>query len=790
MSLGSVGRPWPQIDAVDKVRGRTRYAADMTLPGQLYGRILRSPVPHGIIRRIDTSRALKVPGVRAVITAADLPPNGPEGKGRVPFGPYVDDWEILCSDRVRYIGDEVAAVAAVSEEAAAEALELIEVEYEPLPAVFDMHEALEPGAPVLWPERPGNIASRFDIARGDLDAARRKAHLVLEERYSTNRIYHAYLEPIAVLAEAHPGDRYTLIAPTHIPYKARVTYARGLGIDPGKIRLIVPPMGGSFGAKYELNVCMIAMLLARKTGRPVKMVFDRAEDAAAGHHRPPLHFDIRLALDRDGRFLSKEVRIVATAGARTMWTPPVVATAAHRIDALYHFEAVRAEALLVYTNTSPTTCMRGFGNAEMLFAFEQMVDQAAEELGIDPVEIRKRNAVRAGDVTIHGWRIGSSALEECLDRVALLSGFSRRKPAPRHPPASGKARGLGLAIGHHVSGYRPILAEYDGSAAWVRLDMDGRLSVAVGEPDIGQGLNTVVAMIAADELGVSPSEIDVMPVDTAHSPAAVGTLGSRATIMAGAAVKAAARDFKKKLLAFAGELLGADPGELVLERGRVLWRRGGGESGEREGGPGASLTLAELGRRWAAAHTGSPLVGQGSYRPETVLPGPDKYGNPSPAYPFAAHVAEVEVDVETGAVEVVNYWAVHDSGRIINPSTATGQVQGGVAQGIGWALMEDVAIRGGRVENPNFLDYRIPGFQDVPPMTVEFVGESEPNSPTGVKSLGESALNPVLPAIANAVYNAVGVRIHDAPLTPEAVWRAIQRRREELEAAGKEREAQ
>ncbi|MEV7009332.1 xanthine dehydrogenase family protein molybdopterin-binding subunit [Streptosporangium sp. NPDC051022] len=747
-----VGRDVPQIDTDDKLSGATAYLGDLALPRMLHGAIVRSPVPHGRIRGIDLTRARKVPGVQAVVTAADAP--------HVAFGPYTPDWEILARHKVRFVGDEVAAVAATTPEAAREAAALVTLDIEELPAVFDPALALAEGAPVIWDEHPDNVSTLFTIERGDVTAAFDRADLVFEDTYATNRIYHAYLEPIGAIAAYEHGS-YLMHVPTHIPYRARLTYAAALGVDVDRVRIVVPPIGGSFGAKYEMNTPLIAALLARQAGRPVRILFDREEDAAVAHPRPPFVFQHRIAVGSDGTFLGRQTDVIGVAGARTYWSPTVVATAVHRVDSLYRFGAMSGRGRLIYTNENPTTCMRGFGNAEALFGIEQMIDDIAAKLGHDPVDIRLRNAVREGETTIHGWHISSSKLPQCIERVQRMSGYPHRPRTPAEATGTpgGVARGMGLAIGHHVSGYRTILGDYDGSSAFLRLGADGDVSLYVGEPDIGQGQRTVLAQIVAEKLGLDPGRMSVHGVDSALSPAAVGTLASRATTMAGMATLAAADDARAKLTAFAAAHWGIPATDVTFDDGVLT-------------GTGTTLPVREALRLYGVANCGLPLLATGVHHPPTTVPDKDKYGNPSAAYPFAAHVAEVEVDLATGQVTVTGYWAAHDSGTVINPATARGQVIGAVAQGIGWALMEDVVLRDGVVRNPNFLDYRIPGAGDIPDVQVEFVDGYEPNGPYGAKSVAEAAINPVVAAIANAVHNATGHRFHELPITAERVfWR-------------------
>lgn len=761
-STAWVGRKVRQLGIEDKLQGATRYVGDLRSTRMLDAAIVRSPVAHGVIRSIDTTEALRVPGVRAVVTAADAP--------RTAFGPHVPDWRIFADDRVRYIGDEIAAVAATSAEAAREAAALVRVEIDPLPAVFDPEEALSDGAPSLWDHASGNVATRFDIDRGDVDAAFADAHLVVEGDFTTNRIYHAYLEPIGVIGEAHDDGSYTLTVPTHIPYKARLTYATALGIHPSRIRMVVPPIGGSFGAKYEMLEPLIVAVLSRAAGgAPVRLVYEREEDGAVERSRPPFRFHHSIAVDADGLFLGRRTRVIGTAGARVFWSPSILATAVHRPDSLYRFRTMKGDGVLAYTNEIPTTAMRGFGNAEALFGLEQLIDEIAERMGLDPVDLRLRNAVEAGERTLHGWLISSSELPACLTRADELSGYRARRNGPDGPGrgTSGVRRGLGIAIAHHVSGYKPILKDFDGSSAIVRIGGDGNVSIMVGEPDLGQGGQTVLAQAVADRLGCTPEDVVVRGVDSALSPDAVGTLASRATTMSVHAAIAAADSARGRLTDFVAARWETSPDELDWE-GPVL----------RHPGTDRSITFGEAAFDYQADHCGLPVIGEGVHRPDTEHLDASKYGNPSVAYPFAAHVAEVEVDCETGQTKVVGYWAVQDSGTIINPATARSQVLGAIAQGIGWAIMEDVVIDEGRVRNPNFLDYRIPGAGDMPERTVvEFVESYEPNGPLGAKSLAEAAINPTVAAIANAIHDATGIRVRSLPAGPELVWGLLEEAR-------------
>jgi CO/xanthine dehydrogenase Mo-binding subunit len=704
-----------------KLAGATRYIADLQLEGALVGGIVRSPHPHARIVRIDTSRALAIPGVRAILTGADVP--------HVTFGPTaVKDWNILARERAIMIGDEVAAVAATDRRTLETALAAIEVEYEPLPALFDPEEALREGAPAIHPSAERNRPLHIKVERGDVDAALANAHLVVSRRYTTNRIYQGYLEPNAVIAR-WDSDGLTLWAPSHIATRARETYAAAFALPLEQVRIIVPPIGGSFGGKYVLKVHLIAAALARAAKAPVKIVQDRADDMEAAHPRVPIVTDICIGVDADGRFVGKDVVVYADAGSRVYWSPNVVATACTRPDNLYDFGTVRAEGHLVYTNQSPTTCMRGFGNAEALFAVENVIDEIAERLEIDPAELRRKNVVRAGETTIHGWRLGTCELDACISEAQRLSRWERRATLPRW-------RGLGIALANHVSGFRPIDPRFEGSNALARLHPDGTLEIETGEIDLGQGLSAAYAALAERVLGIDANAVVVRSGDTGRYPYGIGTLASRGTVIGGNAVVRACEELAALLAPY----------------------RAGGAS------------LEKAGQAYAAANDGRAAEVSARYTPDTEMPDKRGYGNASPNYPFAAHVAEVEVDPLTGKVRVVGYWAAHDSGTIVNPVGARSQVIGAIAQGIGWVLMEDLIVGGGRVANPSMMDYRLPGSDDVPPVEIAFIETPDPSGPLGAKSLSECAIDPVAAAISNAIAHATGARGRDLPLTPERIW--------------------
>lgn len=750
-----VGKSILALGAKEKAMGNAEYVTDMQLPGMLYGKVLRSPYAHAKIISIDTSKAKKLPGVKAVITYEDTP--------KIQFGTGInDDWYILAKDKVRFVGDEVAAVAAIDEETAEAALELINVEYEELPAILHFENSLQEGAPVIHDDHPDNIASVTRVKRGDVEKAFEEADLIVEDTYYTSQVYQAYLETKAAVAQWSPNGSLTMWLPVQVPMKCRIVYARALGINPGKLRIIKPYMGGGFGAKFEYNAHMICAELARHTGKPVKIVNTRKEDIEAGNPRVPMRINIKLALKNDGAFIAKKVRTIAGNGARTVYGPPIAATTCYRIDALYKFQNVDAEATLVYTNTVPTGCMRGFGNSQMITTFEQLLDKAAEKLNMDPAEIRLKNSYEDGEVNLHGWEINTCGLRECVDRVTKMSQWKEKRNEKRQEKNIKK--GIGLACTMHVSGNRAFFKPFDGASSLIRIGEEGQVTLVHGECDMGQGQDTVFAQIAAETLGVCMEDIDVATVDTQISALGCGSFSTRGTTIGGNGVIAAAKDAKTKILEAAGQMLERDPSELDTYNGFII---------EKESGK-VLKNFAEVAKHEVFNKGGMPVTGVGYWKPKTVVPDKTYYGNCSPNYPYGAHIAEVEVDTETGHVSVSNYWAVHDVGRVINPTLLEGQLEGGIVQGIGWALCEDMIYdEKGRIKNNNFLDYRMPGSKDVPKIYTDFVETDDPEGPYGAKGIGEPALNPVAAAVVNAIYDAIGIRFYKLPVTPEKVLMAL-----------------
>ena len=748
--LDVVGKSYPQVDGIAKAQGKTKFVSDLVLPGMLHGRILRSPFAHARILHFDASRAEKLAGVKAVAAHADT--------AGVKFGPRTEDWTIFAKDKVRFCGDEVAAVAAVDEDTAEEALDLIRVEYEEMPAVFDPLEAMKPGAPLVHDEKPGNIAVEFKIEAGDVEEAFRHSYFIYQDSFYTNQVYQAYLEPMGAVVDVDPSGRFVFWVGTQIPNMMRITYAKALNVPPDRIRVIVPDYGGAFGAKMEHNSHLAAAILAWKTGKPVRLFHTRSEDFAAGNPRVPMYIDIKLGVTKDGILTGKDVRVVGGAGARVVYAQAIVSTACYRVDSLYRFKDVRARGYTVYTNTVPTSCFRGFGNSQMTFVLESALDMIADRLGMDPVELRIRNGIGPDEKSVHGWEIKGCGLKECILRAADAAGW-REKRQKRQP-----LRGIGLACCNHVSGNRAFVREFDGGAGMVRVGRDGRITVYHGESDMGQGQKTTFAQIAAERLGVPLEMVHVAEVDTDVSPFGMGSFATRGTLMGGNGVLAAAQDAFKQLARVAAAMLEADPEDIECREGYFFVT----------GSPKTKKSFREVAERAALERKGAAVIGTGFYDPGTVFPDPvTKYGNISPAYPFACQIAEVEVDPDTGQVRVLNFTAAHDVGRAINPMATEGQIQGGVAQGLGWTLMENMATEKGRIINADFLDYVVPTALDIPEINPILVEPVEPDGPYGAKGIGEPALNPSMPAITNAIYNATGIRIKELPVSPEKILKEL-----------------
>jgi 4-hydroxybenzoyl-CoA reductase alpha subunit len=755
-----IGQGITMLNGYEKVTGRICFGADFTLPGALCGKVLRSPIPHGRILSIDLSKARRLPGVMAVVAGPELD---------LPLytvaGQPIDDELLLAKDKVHYIGDEVAAVAAVDEETALEALSLIKVEYEELPAVFEPELALRPGAPRIHEHLSSNLANRMDFERGDVNRAFSQCDVIVEDEFKTSMVHQCYMEPQSVVTSWEPSGKVTIWASTQSPRLARVTSARALGIKPEQIRVIQCNVGGGFGGKLEYKLHPIAALLSKHAGRPVKMVNTREEEFIATYPRMPMKIRMKLGATREGELLAKESYFLADNGAYNNYGFGILLSAVTRHDNLYRIQNIKTIADLVYTNKAPTGCFRGFGNPQSHFAFESLLDMLATELSMDPAELRLKNATQTGDMTPHGWKIGSCGLSECIEKSIEKANWRQKRNLAREKTED-VVRGIGLACCLHVSGNRTFLPYFDGAAAYLRINEEGQVLVRAGEVDIGQGAKTVFAQIVAQELGISLNRIEVAEVDTQDSPHGLGTFGDRVTTLAGNAVKNAAIKARELLLQTAAKKLKVNVEELDIVDEVIFVKDN----------PEMQVSYIDTVQTASFERAGGTITVSGFFHPQevTMVHPQTKYGNVSCAYPFVAQVAEVEVNKKTGEVKVIYIAAAHDLGKVINPLLAEGQVQGAIAQGIGYALTEDLKVVDGRVTNNNFAKYKILKSTDIPKLDTIFVESNDPNGPYGAKGLAEPALTPTAPAIANAIYDAIGVRIKELPITPEKVLAALE----------------
>ncbi|RLB00415.1 MAG: xanthine dehydrogenase family protein molybdopterin-binding subunit [Deltaproteobacteria bacterium] len=743
-----IGERVPRIDGYEKVTGKALFFSDIDFPNMLHAAILRSPHPHARVVSIDASKATRLPGVVTVITREDVPPTA--------YGPQRPDRNVLAFDKVRFVGDEVAAVAAIDLDAAKEALSAIEVSYEVLPAVLDPEEAMRSDSIRVHDDVPHNIASHSKIIRGKGREGFAECEVIVEDEFVTQRVHCLYMEPQLCVVYPELENSLTIYLPVQTPFLWRAQIAKVFDLPLNKVRIRQVHMGGAFGGKLDTSIAMIAVALALKTGRPIKLSNTIDDELGYGFHRVSTKIWMRIGAKRDGTLIAKQVHIIADNGAYNSLAPKIVCTnMATRSDCLYRYKHVETEAYLVYTNKVPTSAYRGYGNPQITFAQESLLDELAKELGIDPVELRLKNIHNTGETTVHGWQIRSTGLAQCLKEGAKAIDWGK----PKLP-----YQGRGVACMIHVSGNRGVL-DWDGSETLIRLHEDGSIVVLSGESELGQGAHTVLAQIVAEELGVSLDSIKVLQVDTDVSPFALGPYSTKTTVLAGNATRQAAQELKRKIFEKAEQMLGIPRSRLELTDGKIV-------------ADNVEVTLKEL-MSWCHRQEGrETLIAHGVFEPGKVRISADNdfYGDISATYPLAAHFAEVQVDPETGQVTVTRYVAAHDIGKVINYEGTKGQIFGGVLQGLGYALMEEIIYENGAVKNMNLRDYLIPTSLDVPAVAALLIESYDPVGPYGAKGIGEPTLIPVAAAIANAIYDAVGIRFRELPITSEKVFTALQKR--------------
>lgn len=750
--LNVIGLKQSFVDAREKVSGSAKYLDDMEFPGLLIGKILRSPHPHARILSIDTSAAEALPGVKAVITAKDCPQNK--------FGMEIADVDMLAVDKVRYVGDEVAAVAAETDEIAREALKLIKVEYELLPVVDDPIKAMEKDSPLVHEEKGTNIAREYHIQRGDIEADFASCDYVFEKEFSTHRVSGLYLEPFGAVAKWESNGRLTIWTGLQSAFQGRNEIAKALGIKPTQITVKSPFIGGGFGAKIWIrNFHPIAAVLAKKTGRPVKIVLTRDEEQLTTRPRIAPRMKVKLGMMKDGTMVCKQMSIIADNGAYSWAAPKVLLNLSMRTDCLYRYKSTKCDSYLVYTNLIPTSGFRGYGNSQSHFAVESFIDECCHKIGLDPVEVRLKNCVHKGDVTLHRWNVKSCELSECI-RIAAEKIKEGR--LPKEDQNGRIKRGIGVACMTHVSGNRGG-DKFDGSGAMIRIHEDGEVFIFSGESDMGQGAKTVFAQIASEKLGVPISDITVMPLDTDVCPFGMGTYSSRVTTVGGRAVLMACEKVLDQVLTLAAQMSKRQRDTMYMENGLIKCSRD----------PSILYTLKEVATKAIRTRAGVPLTAYVTYDPPTEGNDKDFYGDYSSAYSYGAHGVEVEVDTYTGKVKVLRVVAAHDVGKVVNELGINGQITGGVAQGIGWCLYENMLFKNGYPATSGLHGYTFMTIKDMPAVEGIKIESNDPIGPYGAKGVGEPTLIPTAPAIANAIEDACGVRIRDLPITPEKLYWAL-----------------
>ncbi len=761
MNLTVVGKRLPKIDAPDKATGRAQYTDDIVLPNMIYGKLLLSPVPHAKIKSINTDKAKALPGVKVVLTSKDVP--------GISYGtsPPRYDEHVLAKDKVRFIGDVVAAVAAVDEKTCYKALKLIDVEYEELPAVFDPIEAMKDGAPRLFDDKyEKNINTRVDHHFGDIDKGFKEADYVKEATFVGNRTIQNPMEPHVAIAEWDRHGRVTLHTSTQVVHYVHHQLSRILDLPLGNIRVVMTNCGGGFGAKAATNPLeILSILLSKKVGCPVKMRFNREEMYLYGRGRHKQYIEMKIGVKKDGTITAVKQKAILEGGAYSSFGIVSTYYAGSMLPTLYNFPNYKYDGFRVNTNLPPCGAMRGHGTPHPRFAFESLLSMIADDIGMDHIDIRLKNAMVPETRTCNDLDIHSCELKACLQNVREKSGWAEKKG--KLP----KGRGIGIGCGGFVSGagYPIYRSKFPHSNAIIKIEEDGSKAVLfIGDADIGQGSDTVLAQAAAEAMGITLDKMSVVSADSDITPLGFGAYSSRVTLMGGNASKMAGEEIKKQVIEAASKLLKVEPDKLITKNNLVY----------EIDNPDNSIGWSEAAQNHFSEK--GPLVGKGHYSPPEGLGGTYKGAavGTSPAFSFSASVCEVDVDMETGKVKVLNFWDAHDCGTAINPMAVEGQVEGAIVMGMSETLLEDEIFDSrGRMLNADLHNYLIATSAETPNIDSTIVDSYEPEGPFGAKEVGEGATLPILGAIANAVADAIGVRIFELPITPEKVLKAIREKK-------------
>jgi carbon-monoxide dehydrogenase large subunit len=765
-----IGDSVPRVDAREKVIGSAMFADDLQFgPGMLFARIKRSTIPHGMIKRIDVSKARALPGVKAVVTGEEFP-------GLI--GLYLKDRHIFCRDRVRYVGDPVAGVAAVTEEIAERALDLIEVEYEPLPGVFDPEFGAGPDAPLLhpnlgkydvanfiFPEPGSNIGNHFRIRKGDVETAWAQCATVIERKYRIPHIQHVPIEPHVAVARVDEDGKVTLWGSSQSPFAQRNLIASSLGMSPSDVQVIAPYVGGGFGSKAGVSMEALAVAIAMKVkGRPIKLRLTREEEFYTAFVRQGLVAYFKMGCDANGHLLAMENRFYWDGGAYTEYGVNITRAAGYSSSGPYDVPNVKTDSYCVYTNHPVGGPMRGFGMPEMHAGLEQCIDELAHASHLDPVQFRKINCVKTGSTLVTGMTMHPTGLTECLIKAAQAIGWGKKEP----PSAPNKRRGKGIALMWKA----PAMPPNAGSSAKVALNEDGTVTVSVGGQEIGQGSFTIAAQMAAAALGVPYDQVRVnTPLDTNYSPYEWQTVASRLTWSMGNAISAAARDARRQILEMVAKAWDENPDDLDIIDGKVISYK------SEESIPLKNIVIYGIPLPNDQGWIGGPVLGRGNFMPSYVT-GLDAQTGQGPRavvhYTVGAQAVEIEVDMDTGKVDVIRGVAAFDVGKAINPDMVKAQMEGGFVQGMSTALFESLQLKEGILQNPSFVDYRIATSADAPRDIQAIIVEvAQDDGPWGARGIGEHAMVPTIPAIANAIYDAIGIRVGAPPYTSEKVYLAM-----------------
>jgi 4-hydroxybenzoyl-CoA reductase alpha subunit len=748
-----INTPVHNIDGVAKVTGRATYTFDVQLPGMLHAKILRSPHSHAKILNIDVTKALELHGVKGVVTGKDT-----LGIKQGIWRRYEElcDEQILPMDKVRYIGEPVAAVAAVTEEIAEMALDLIEVDYEVLPAVFEPLDAIKKEAPVIHEGVERNVNVTRHIEWGDVDAAFEEADYVREDWFKCGGQAHMCMETRAAVSSFTPEGKLTVWASTQSAYYTQALMAGVLGLREGDVRVLAPYVGGGFGGKFELDAAMFcSAVLSMKLYRPVKVVFTREEDFIASKRRTPMYYYVRTGLKKDGTFCARESRMFSNGGAYTGMGATALYLSGFFHSFPYKWNAYRYDGYRVYTNTLPSTSMRGFGAPQAMFCSEQQIEWICADLGLDSIAVRKKNGHTPGYEVPGQAFIQSCGLDQCFDEIKTW--IEKRGELPPN-------RAIGISSCGFMSGgiFNWFDSPYSFSSAVVTINYDGTVELHVGCQDIGQGSNTTMAIICAETLGVRVEDVKVHSGDTDHCPADLGAWGSRQTLMAGNATKMAAEDAKKQLLEFALAEMGPNIVYDMDIRDRWVHLVARPERG---------IDYFELVKKALRGKDGQRIVGRGYYTPH-------RKGMISPAYSYMVQAVEAEVDPETGKITLINCVTAHDCGQPINPLGLHGQLEGAASMAAGYGYLEYMPFEDGKMMNPNLVDYKLIKAPEMPECEVIEIDTYEPEGPYGAKEAGEGLTNPTAAALGNAIFKAIGVQMKECPILPEALRKAIREKEE------------